>query len=247
MEIVVGGLLVDTPPSYKGFRFPPEVIAHAVWLYHRFPLSFRDVEELLFERGIQVSCESIRAWCERFGPEYAARLRRRQPRPGDRWHLDEVFIKVNGRQRYLWRAVDQDGNVLDVLVTNRRDTAAAKRFFRRLLKGTETVPRVVVTDRLRSYGAAHREAMPSVEHRSLKYLNNRAESSHVPTRRREYAMQGFRSVGAAQRLLSCFSRISPHFRPRRHKLTASACRTEMPNRHTIWHQITGTTLLATTG
>ncbi|MEY9988355.1 transposase-like protein [Streptomyces sp. V4I8] len=98
-------------PSYKGFRFPPDVIAHAVWLYHRFPLSFRDVEELLFERGIQVSYEAIRLWCERFGPEYARRLHRRQPRPGGRWHLDEVFIKVNGRMRYLWRAVDQDGNV----------------------------------------------------------------------------------------------------------------------------------------
>jgi putative transposase len=233
-------------PSYKGFRFPPEVIAHAVWLYHRFPLSFRDVEELLFERGIQVSYEAIRLWCERFGPAYARRLRRRQPRPGDRWHLDEVFIKVSGRMRYLWRAVDQDGNVLDILVTDKRDAKAAERFFRKLLKDTETVPRVIVTDKLRSYGAAHREAMPSVEHRSSKYLNNRAENSHIPTRERERGIKGFRRVGTAQRFLASFSRISPHFRPRRHLMTAPDYRTEMTNRFTIWHQITGTTLTATT-
>ncbi|WP_370270042.1 IS6 family transposase [Streptomyces sp. V4I8] len=233
-------------PLYKGFRFPLEVIAHAVWLYHRFRLSLRDVEELLFERGIQVSYEAVRLWCERFGPAYAARLHRRQHRPGDQWHLDEVFIKVNGRMRYLWRAVDQDGTVLDILVTNTRDTAAARRFFRKLLKGTETLPRVIVTDRLRSYGAAHRDVMPSVEHRSSKYLNNRAENSHIITRERERAMKGFRSVGSAQRFLASFSRISPHFRPRRHLMSASDYRTEMTNRHTVWHQITGTTLLATT-
>ncbi|MEU2718861.1 IS6 family transposase, partial [Streptomyces sp. NPDC007205] len=143
-------------------------------------------------------------------------LRRRQPRPGDRWHPDEVFIKVNGRMRFLWRAVDQDGNVLDILVTDRRDAKAAKRFFHRLLKGLEYVPRVIVTDKLRSSGAAHREVIPSVEHRSSKYLNNRADNSHLPTRRREYAMQGFRRVGTTQRFLASFSRISPHFRPRRH-------------------------------
>ncbi|MEY9997660.1 putative transposase [Streptomyces sp. V4I8] len=233
-------------PSYKGFRFPPEVIAHAVWLYHRFRLSLRDVEELLFERGVQVSYEAIRLWCERFGPAYAAGLRRRQPRPGDRWHLDEVFIKVNGRLRYLWRAVDQDGNVLDILVTNTRDAKAAKRFFRKLLKGAGTLPRVIVTDKLRSYGAAHRDVMPSVEHRSSKYLNNQAENSHIPTRKRERGMKGFRSVRTAQRFLASFSRISPHFRPHRHRMTAHGYRTEMTNRFTIWHQITGTTLMATT-
>lgn len=164
--------------SCRGFRFPPEVIAHAVWLYHRFPLSLWGVEELLFERGITVSYETVRAWSERFGPEYAAQLRRQQPKPGDKWHLDEVFIKVNGRMRYLWRAVDQDGNVLDILVTDPRDTAAAVRFFRKLLKNLAYVPRVIVTDKLRSYGAAHRTVMPSVEHRSSRYLNNRCENSH---------------------------------------------------------------------
>ncbi|WP_274918885.1 IS6 family transposase [Streptomyces sp. WZ-12] len=233
------------PPPYKGFRFPPEVIAHAVWLYHRFPLPFRDVEELLFERGITVSYEAVRLWCERFGPECAARLRRRQPRPGDKWHLGAVFLKINGKMRYLWRAIDQDGNVLDILVTGKRDTAAARRFFRKLLKGTGTVPRVIVTDRLRSYGAAHHQVMPSVEHRSSKYLNNRAENSHLPTRQRKYAMQGFRRAGPAQRFLTAFSRISPHFRP--HLYTAPDYRTKMTNRFTVWHQITGAARMAMTG
>ncbi|WP_217133011.1 IS6 family transposase [Streptomyces sp. AC558_RSS880] len=209
------------------------------WLYHRFPLSFREVEELMLERGIVVSYETVRRWCAKFGQRYAGALRRRQPRPGDTWHLDEVFIKINGEQKYLWRAVDQDGNVLDILVQNRRDKAAARRFLRRLMKKTRTAPRVIVTDRLRSYGAAHREVMSSVEHRQSKYLNNRAENSHQPTRQRERAMKGFRSVGAAQRFLSAFSGISPHFRPRRHLMTAAAHRAEMSIRFVIWDQITG--------
>ncbi|WP_406723513.1 IS6 family transposase [Streptomyces sp. GD-15H] len=228
-----------TAPSYRGYRFPPEVIGHAVWPYHRFPLSCREVEELLLERGIVVSYETVRAWCAALGPAYAAQVRRRRPRPGDTWHLDEVFIKVNGKMRYPWRAVDQDGNVLDVLVQDRRDTAAARRFFRKLLKDLEYVPRVIVTDRLRSYGAAHREVMPSVEHRSSTYLNNRAENSHQPTRQRERAMKGFRSSGAAQRFLAAFSRISGHFRPRRHLITASDYRTEMTERFRIWRTVTG--------
>ncbi|MFJ9360743.1 IS6 family transposase [Streptomyces mirabilis] len=229
----------SAPPSYKGHRYPVEIIAHCVWLYHRFPLSFREVEELMLERGVVVSYETIRRWCAKFGPAYANGLRRRRPRPGDKWHLDEVFIKVSGGLKYLWRAVDQDGNVLDILVQNRRDKAAARRFFRRLLKKTSVVPRVVFTDKLRSYGAAHREVMPSVEHRSHKGLNNRAENSHQPTRQRERAMKGFRSVGGAQRFLSAFSGISPHFRPRRHLMTAPDHRAEMTVRFAIWEQITG--------
>ena len=165
--------------SYKGHRYPVEVISHCVWLYFRFPLSFREVEELMLERGVVVSYETVRRWCAKSGQAYANALRRRQPRPGDKWHLDEVFIKINGRLRHLRRAVDQDGNIL---VQNRRDKAAARRFFRRLLKKTRVVPRVVVTDKLRPYGAAHREVMPSVEHRSHMGLNNRAENSHQPTR-----------------------------------------------------------------
>ncbi|MER5844449.1 IS6 family transposase [Streptomyces prasinus] len=217
------------------------MIAHCVWLYHRFPLSFREVEELMLERGVLVSHETVRRWCAKFGQAYANGLRRRRPRPGDKWYLDEVFLKIDGEQQYLWRAVDADGNVLDILVQNRRDTAAARRFFRTLLEKTRTVPRVIVTDKLRSYGAAHREVMPSVEHRSYKGLNNRAENSHQPTRQRERAMKGFRSVGGAQRFLSAFSDISPHFRPRRHLMTAAHYRIEMTLRFTVWDQITGVT------
>jgi transposase-like protein len=238
-------LLVDAV-SYRGFRFPPEVISHCVWLYHRFSLSLRDVEELMLERGIEVSHETIHQWTRRFGPAYAAALRRRRPKPGDRWHLDEVFVRIQGVQKYLWRAVDQDGNVLDILLQNRRDEAAARRFFRKLMKKTRSVPRVIVTDKLRSYGAAHRTVMPSVEHRCHKGLNNRAENSHQPTRQRERPMKGFRSVGAAQRFLSAFSGISPHFRPRRHLMTAPGHRAEMAVRFAIWDQITRTACLPTT-
>ncbi|MCX4784236.1 IS6 family transposase [Streptomyces sp. NBC_01264] len=230
-------------PSYKNHRYPAEIIAHCVWLYFRFPLSFREVEEMMLERGVVVSYETVRRWCRKFGQTYANALRRRRPQPGDKWHLDEVFIKVNGVQKYLWRAVDADGNVLDILVQNRRDKAAARRFFRRLLTTTGQVPRVVVTDKLRSYGAAHREVMPSVEHRSHKGLNNRAENSHQPTRQRERAMKGFRSPGGAQRFLSAFTGISPHFRPHRHLMTAGRHRFEMMIRFTVWNQVTGSTSL----
>jgi putative transposase len=233
-------------PSYKGYRYPVEVISHCVWLYFRFPLSFREVEELMLERGVTLSYETVRRWCAKFGQRYADSLRRRRPRPGDKWHLDEVFIKINGEQKYLWRAVDQDGNVLDILVQSRRDKAAARRFLRRLMKKTRMVPRVIVTDKLRSYGAAHREVMPSVEHRSHKGLNNRAENSHQPTRQRERAMKGFHSTGAAQRFLSAFSGISPHFRPRRHRLSAHDYRAEMTVRFAVWEQITGAAGLPTT-
>ncbi len=232
-----------TSPSYKGHRYPVEVISHCVWLYFRFPLSFREVEELMLQRGVIVSHETVRRRCLKFGQAHAAGPRRRWPRPGDKGHLDEVFIKINGERKYLWRAVDADGTVLDILVHNRRDTAAARRFFRKLLKTTGAVPQVIVTDKLRSYGAAHREVMPPAEHRSHKGLNNRAENSHQPTRQRERAMKGFRSVGAAQRFLAAFSGISPHFRPRRHLMTATEHRTEMIKRFVIWDQITGVAAL----
>ncbi|GAA1329846.1 hypothetical protein GCM10009647_068630 [Streptomyces sanglieri] len=198
-----------------------------MWLYFRFPLSFREVEELMLERGVIVSHETVRRCCAKFGQPYANALRRRRVQLGDKWHLDEVFIKINRERKYLWRAVDADGTRLDILVQNRRDKAAARRFFRRLLKTTRSVPR---GDRHRQtplYGAAHREVMPSVEHRSHKGLNNRAENSHQPTRQRERAMNGFRSVGGAQRFLAAFSGISPHFRPRRHLMTATHYRAEM--------------------
>ncbi|MEV6957463.1 IS6 family transposase [Streptomyces sp. NPDC051183] len=226
-------------PSCKNHRYPVEIISHCVWLYFRFPLSFREVEEMMLERGVIVSYETVRRWCLKFGQAYANALRRRRPQPGDKWHLDEVFVKIGGVQKYLWRAVDADGNVLDILVQNRRDKAAARRFFRRLLTTTGQVPRVIVTDKLKSYGAAHREVMPSVEHRSHKGINNRAENSHQPTRQRERAMKGFRSVGGARRFLSAFTGISAHFRPHRHLMTASRHRLEMTIRFTIWNHITG--------
>jgi putative transposase len=228
-----------TTSLYRGHRFPVEIISHCVWLYHRFPLSLRDVEEMMAERGVSVSYDTIHQWCRKFGQIYANGLRRRRPRPGDKWHLDEVFIKINGVQRYLWRAVDQDGNVLDILVTSQRDAKAATRFFRKLLKGLEYVPRVLVTDKLASYGVARRRLMPGVEHRRSKYLNNRAENSHQPTRARERAMKKFRSPGGAQRFLSAFSAISPHFRPRRHRLTAAGYRHEMHTRFATWNEVVG--------
>ncbi|MDH6711091.1 putative transposase [Kitasatospora sp. MAA19] len=233
-------------PSYRGHRYPVEIIAHCVWLYFRFPLSFREVEELMLQRGVVVSHETIRRWCLKFGQAYADGLRRRRPRSGDKWHLDEVFVEINGERRYLWRAVDQHGDVLDILVRSKRDTRAAKRFLARLMKKRSRVPRVLVTDKLKSYGVAHRELMTSVEHRSHKGLNNRAENSHQPTRRRERAMKGFRSPGAAQRFPSAFSGISPHFRPRRHLMAATGYRAEMTVRFTIWEQVTGATSPPTT-
>src|ERR671926_705590 len=212
----------SAPPSYKRHRFPPEISSHAVWLYFRFALSYRDVEEFLAERGVTVSYETIRQWCQKFGQPYANALRRRRPRPGDKWHLDEVFITINGQTHYLWRAVDQDGNVLDILVQHRRNKAAAKKFFRKLLSGLQYVPRVLITDKLASYGAAKREVLPSVEHRQHQGLNNRAENSHQPTRERERRMRRFTSPGHAQRFLAAYGPIAAHFRPRRHRLTAHA-------------------------
>ncbi|GHP01119.1 hypothetical protein KSF_111660 [Reticulibacter mediterranei] len=165
---------------YKGYRFPPEIIGYSVWLYFRFSLSFRDVEEIMAERGVVLTYETIRQWCLKFGQRYANEIKCRRPHTGDTWHLDEVFLKINGKQHYLWRAVDQYGNVLDILVQSRRNKRAAKKFFRKLLKGLQYVPRVIVTDQLASYAAAKKEILSSVGHRQHKGLNNRAENSHRP-------------------------------------------------------------------
>src|SRR5437879_10957208 len=232
--------MMISPNPYRGFRFPPAVIEHAVWLYHCFSLSLRDVELILAARGIVVSYESIREWGLRFGRIFANALKHRRPRPGDKWYMDEVFIRIRGKQHYLWRAVDQSGNVLDILVQSRRNAAAATRFFRKLLKGLRYVPRVIITDKLKSYGAAKREILPGVEHRQSRYLNNRCENSHRLTRQREYRMQGFKSPGHAQRFLSAYGPIAQHFRPRRHRLSASAYRQEMRQRFESWAEITGT-------
>ncbi len=207
--------------SYRGHRFPREIISHGVWLYHRFSLSFRDVEELLAKRGIIVSYETIRQWCRKFGPQYARMLRRRQGRLGDVWHLDEVFVNIQGQRHYLWRAVDQDGDVIDILVQRHRNARAAKRFFRKLLKGQGREPWQLVTDKLRSYAAAHRSVMPSVDHDTRRYANNRAEVSHQPTRQRERSMRRFKSAGQAQRFLSVHGVVQNLFRLGRHHLRSA--------------------------
>ena len=193
--------------SYAGYRFPPVIIQQAVWLYARFTLSFRDVEDLLAERGIMVSYETVRRWVRYFGPTIAADLRRRRPKPHSTWHLDEVFIRIDGRLVYLWRAVDAEGEVLDVVVQSKRDKRAALKLLRKLLKKMAFVPDKLVTDDLRSYGAVPRELGLCRRHERGRWRNNRAENSHQPTRRRERKMQGFESAGSAQRFLSV---------PRRH-------------------------------
>jgi putative transposase len=223
-----------SPDPHYRHRFPAEIISHAVWLYHVFSLSLRDVELMLAQRGVFVSYETVRRWCEKFGESFAHGLRRRRPRPGDKWYLDEVFIRIQGELHYLWRAVDQHGVVLDVLVQKRRDGKAAKRFFKRLLKGLQYVPRVIVTDKLKSYGVAKRAVLPTVEHRQSRYLNNRAENSHRPTRRRERQMQRFKSSRQAQEFLSAHASIYGHFHPRRHLMKASEYRVARANAFNIW-------------
>lgn len=224
--------------SYPRHRFAAEIISHAVWLYHVFGLSLRDVELILAERGVTVTHESVRCWCRKFGAEFARKLRRRRPKPGDTWHLDEVFIRIRGVLHYLWRAVDQNGVVLDILVQDRRNGAAAKRFFKHLLRGLKYKPRRLITDGLRSYGVACRAIMPEARHRTSRYLNNRAENSHRPTRRRERQMQKFKSVGQAQRFLSAHGIIYGHFRPRRHLMAAGSYRRARARAFRVWSEET---------
>ncbi len=192
---------------YHRHRFPSEIISHCVWLYFRFSLSFRDVEEILAMRGVILTYETVREWCLKFGQTYANRLRHKSPQFGDRWHLDEVFLKINGRPHY------------------------------QLLKGLRYVPRVIITDKLKSYGAAKAEVMPSVEHIQQKYQNNRAENSHQPTRLREKVMRRFKSAGHAQRFLSAFGQISSHFRVGRHLYSANGYREVMRARFVVWEDV----------
>ena len=223
---------------YLRHRFPSDIISHAVWLYHRYGLSFRDVEDLLAERGIIVSYETIRQWCGKFGPDYARRLKRRQGRLGDTWFLDEVFITMNGQRQYLWRAVDQDGDLIDLLVQPRRDARAARRFFRRLLTGQRQEPSRLVTDKLGSYRVAHREIMPGVPHDTRRYANKRAEVSHQPTRQRERQMRGFSSSDHAQRFLHVHGVIQNLFRVGRHLLTSVHHRMLRARSFTVWAEVT---------
>src|SRR3954451_20319304 len=226
-------------PSYAGRLFPAEGSRHAVWLYFCFPLSLRMVEEMLAARGIIVSHETVRQWARKFGQDYANRIRRRLPCAGDKWHLDEVAVKIAGKKHWVWRAVDQDGFVLDVLLQSRRDKRAAKRLLRKLLKKQGRDPRVMITDKLAGYSAAKGEVMPSVEHRQHKGLINRAENSPQPTRRRERQMKRFASAGQAQRFLSAHDPINNLFHLRRDPLPASEYRAARTQAFRIWAEVTG--------
>jgi putative transposase len=230
---------LSTPP-----RCPGEIISHAVWLSGRFPLSHRDVAELLSVRGIIVSYEAMRQGCRKCGQQSANQLRCRRPRPGAKWHLDAVVVTINKIRPYLGRAVEQDGHGLDRLVQRRRNTQAAQKFVRTLLKGCPYVPRALITDTLQSSGAAPREILPGVEHRQHGSLHNRAENSPQPTRQRERRMQGVQSPGQAHRFLAAYGPIAPHFRPRRHRFSAPASRQEIRERCQSWGEITGTELAA---
>jgi putative transposase len=205
---------------YKRYRFPPAIIQYAVWLYYRFNVSHRDIEDLLAQRGISVTHESIRLWCNKFGTKYAARLRKRHQGYGDTFFIDEVFVKIDGKQHYLWRAVDQDGEIVDVFLQKRRHAKAAKRFFKRMLKKHKCEPRKIVTDKLRSYGVAHRELIPESIHDTSKYANNKAELSHQPTRVRERGMRKFKSVQQAHRFLNVHAAVYNLFNLGRHLVSA---------------------------
>jgi putative transposase len=224
----------NKPLSYKRHRFPSEIISHAIWLYHRFCLSFREVEELLTERGITITNETVRQWCQKFGPDYACKLKKRQGRLGDTWHIDEIFVTIQGERHYLWRAVDQDGDVIDILVQRRRNQSAAERFFRRLIKGQGGEPRWLVTDKLRSYDAAHRTLMPTVNHLNHVYANNRAEVLHEPTRQQEYHMRDFASLTQAQWFLTLHGLTQNLFRLGRHLMQAVHYRLLRTRSFQVW-------------
>ncbi len=220
--------------TYKRHRFPPDIISYAVWLYYRFNLSHRDIEDLLAQRGIIVTRESIRLWCIKFGAIYTRRLIRRHRGYGDTFYIDEVFVKINGKQHYLWRAVDQDGEVVDVYLQAKRDGAVAKRLFRRLLRNHGSEPRRIVTDKLRSYGVAHRELVPEAIHSTQQYENNRAEQSHEATRVRERVMQRFKSMKQAQRFVTAHAALSNLFNLGRHLVRAQHYRDLRGSAFTEW-------------
>lgn len=228
----------EQPISYKRHRYPPEIISHCVWLYFRFALSFRDVELLMAQRGVEVSYESIRAWCEKFGRQYARKIRHQRGPMGNIWHLDEVYLRIDGNWKYLWRAVDQDGQVLDVLVQTKRDKEAAARFFKKVLRGTCAVPRQVVTDKLASYNQPCAEILPNSVHIRDKGANNRAENSHQPTRQRERRMKRFKSAAQAQKFLSIFSEIGNLFALARHTMSAANHRFLLNKSLNTWTNLT---------
>ncbi|MCW2239092.1 IS6 family transposase [Azospirillum canadense] len=227
-----------SPISYARHQFPPAIIRHAIWLYLRFTLSYRDVEELLAERGVEVSYETVRRWVLKFGPAIARNLRRLRPKPSPRWHLDEMVIRVSGRLMYLWRAVGDEGEVLDVLVQRRRDKAAALKLMLKLLKKYGFSPTQVTTDKLRSYGAAFREIGLTARHEQGRRKNNRAEVSHQPVRRRERKMQRFKSPGSAQRFVSMHSATYNTFNLQRHLISRRTLRAFRAQARADWQAAT---------
>jgi putative transposase len=226
------------PISYARHQFPAEIIRHATWLYLRFTLSYRDVEELLAERGIETSYESIRRWVLKFGPLFARNLRRLRPKPTGTWHLDEMVVSIQGKRMYLWRAVDSEGEVLDLLVQSKRDTKAALRLTRKLLKKQGYAPNELVTDKLGSYGAARRELGLSARHEQGLRKNNRAEISHQPVRRRERKQQRFKSAGSAQRFLSMHAAVYNTFNVQRHLVSRRTLRIFRSEAEQAWRLAT---------
>lgn len=223
--------------SYRRHRFPAEIIQQAVWLYSHFTLSFRDVEDLLAERGLDVFYESVRCWILKFGAAYARKIRRRRPRPDGHWYLDEVFVSIRGKRMYLWRAVDSEGEVLDVLVQARRNKKAALKLMRKLLKKQGFAPSSITTDKLRSYGAAFRDLNLTAYHETGQYKNNRAENSHQPVRQRERKMLGFKSPGSAQRFLAIHSVVYNLFNTQRHLISRKTNQQFRNEAHAQWRRV----------
>ncbi len=225
--------------SFKRHRFPAEVIRHAVWLYFRFTLSLRDVEEMMAQRGVDVSYETIRCWTIKFGPQFARALKRRRPAPSPRWHLDEMVCNVRGKRMYLWRAVDDEGEVLDLVMQRHRDTEAALKLLKRLLRNQPIAPTAIVTDRLKSYGSALAElGLSGIHHDGKKRENNRAENSHLPIRRRERQQLGFKSQASAQRFLTGHAAVYNTFYTARHLTTRPTLRTFRAAAFEAWSQAT---------
>jgi len=224
--------------SCSRYRFPPVIIRHAVWLYFRFPLSYRDVEDLLAEHSIDVSYETVRRWALKFGQAYARKLRKARPSPDVRWHLDEMFVSINGKRMYLWRAVDCEGEVLDILVQSRRNKNAALRLMKKLLKKQGFVPDAFVTDKLPSYGAALKELRLAKQHDFGGRKNNRAENSHLPVRQRERRMQRLKSAGSAQQFLSTHAAIYNTFNVQRHLTSRKTLRQFRNQAMDVWQTVT---------
>ncbi|MFM0258439.1 IS6 family transposase [Paraburkholderia sediminicola] len=225
--------------SYASYRFPPDVISYAVWLYYRFPLSLRMVEELLAARGIDLTYETVRRWSVKFGVGLARRIRSTALARGDKWHLDDVVVTISGRKHWLWRAVDQHGAVLDVLVQSRRDRHAARRLMRKLLRKHGRAPRVLITDKLKSYAAANRDLGINVEHRQHKGMNNRAENPHQPTRVREKVMRRFKSARHLQRFASVHDQVANLFMHCRYHTDARQKRALRTQAFEAWESVTG--------